>query len=137
MAAQEWHPTSALHMSVQSAELHLIGFKSLAELQLTCSLVNIARGHSVVNIRALHGDSIAATGTVDIPVDRPIMRLNVELAAPAFVRLQDALKYVPPRPVTLIALLKEPLMVNTAGDLLISEPVTSAIIDLSWVLPLH
>jgi hypothetical protein len=137
MAAQEWHPTSTVHMSVQSAELHLRGFKSTTELYLTCSLVNIARGHSVVHIRPLPGDSIAATGKVDIPVDRPVMRLDVEIAAPAFARLRDGLQFTPPRPVTLVALLADPLMVTTAGDLMIDQAITSEIVDLSWILPLH
>lgn len=137
MTTQDWHPTSAIHMAIQSAELHLLGFKSSAELQLTCSLINIARGHSVVTIRALPGDSIAASGQVEIPVDRPIMRVSAHLAAPAFDRLRQALGNPSPRPITLITVLNDTLMVNTAGDLLVNQPITAGLDDLSWIIPLQ
>ncbi len=137
MTTPEWQPTQSIRMAIQSAELSLIGLKARPQLQIACSLVNIARGHCTAIISPLPQDSISASGRLHISVDRPVMQLDVGLARPAFDRLSTALTQALPRPASLIVTLHETLMVNISGDLRIEKPLECDIADLSWVFPIQ
>ena len=137
MTPSDWQPTQSIRMSVQSAELSLISVKARQQLNVTCSLVNIARGHCMVTITPLPHDTITASGQLQIPVERPVMQLDVALARPAFERLTHALSGQMPRPASLIVMLDEHLMVNTAGDLLVDHPIDCRVADLSWIVPIQ
>lgn len=137
MSPSEWQPTQSVRMSVQTAEFSLVGIKARPQLHITCSLVNIARGHCAANISPLPADSISASGQLRIPIERPVMQLDVGLARPAFDRLTQALTHHLPRPASLIVTLHEPLMVNISGDLLIDQPIDCTVADLSWVFPIQ
>ena len=134
--ASEWIPTKAIQMSVQSAELQLIGFGAEPELNMTCSLINIARGHCHLNIKQRNGDISFGAGSLHIPMDRPVIKGDIGLVPEAFFRLCDFVKGTHPRPVTLVAALETELAVSVQGDLKIDRPMTLDINDISWIVPL-
>jgi len=134
--SSEWIPTKAIQMSVQSSELHLIGFSAEPELNMTCSLINIARGHCHLNVKQRSGDISFAAGTLHIPMDRPVIKGDIGLMPEAFLRLCDFVKGTHPRPVTLVAALETELSVSVQGDLNIEQPMTLDISDISWIVPL-
>ena len=123
-------------MSVQTAELNLIGFDSFEELQLSCSLRNIARGNCNLKIKNLPIGTRKSWGTLHISIDRPIMIGEIYLRVERLKELTELFKFSYPRPVTLIVLLSEKLFINTPGDLRLDSEKTLRITDISWNMPL-
>ena len=54
-----------------------------------------------------------------------------------FDQIVECLRYSSPRPVTAILILDKELVINSVGDLILSEEKHLEIIDLSWMLPLN
>ncbi|EJW21481.1 hypothetical protein IMCC14465_12770 [alpha proteobacterium IMCC14465] len=127
--------TRTIHMTVQTAEKRLLGYKADAELNLSCTLVNIARGNCAVSIYPI-ADFATPSGSLEIEVRRPVMNLAFNLQQASFDKLCDALAQHQPRPVDLIILLDNPLQVTIDGDLSIQEKETHNVRDLSWRIPL-
>ena len=136
MSNSDWHQTKSVHMAIQTVELNLIGFDLLQELSLSCSLMNIARGHCVVKIVPINSDKKNA-GTLEILIDRPVMKADIFMKRQSFEDLCKVLTGEPRRPVTIITLLEAPLSVNLAGDLLIQSAAKLKIDNLSWIIPLQ
>ncbi len=124
-----------IHMSVQTAEKRLLGYKAEAELNLSCTLVNIARGNCTVSIYPV-ADFATPSGKLEIEVRRPVMNLAFNLQQTPFDRLTEALSYHQPRPVDLMILLDNVLQVTIDGDLFIEEKEIHDVRDLSWRIPL-
>ena len=55
MNNSEWQDIQAIHMSIQSVDLHNIGIKMDRELRISCGLINIARGQCNSKIAYLSG----------------------------------------------------------------------------------
>ncbi len=132
----EWTPTSSIQMAVNSAEMHIIGTRGHTELHLSCSLINISRGSASVIMKRRPIDDIHFSGSIHIPLDRPIMKLDINLPYIVFEQLSSQLNHPAPRPTTLVVLLDETLMVNLSGDLHIDAALDTAISDISWALPI-
>ncbi|GIR51116.1 MAG: hypothetical protein CM15mP60_1770 [Alphaproteobacteria bacterium] len=70
----DWQQTNQIVMSVQTAELRLAGVKQSATLNLSCSLVNIARGQCQLELAAGEADKKEDIGNLVIEIDRPLIR---------------------------------------------------------------
>ena len=127
----------AIHMSIQTAELSLIGFDIEEQLNLSCGLMNIGRGTCSVRIVPRKQHFGNAEGWLNIEINRPFMRADIKLNEKAFLKVSKLLFKVTSRPVTLIILLDHPLSVNSKGDLLINKETRRFIKDFSWILPIR
>ncbi len=124
-----------IHMTVQTAEKRLLGYKAEAELNLSCTLVNIARGNCSVSIYPI-ADIATPSGELEIEIRRPVMNLAFKLQQTSFDKLCEALSYHQPRPVDLMILLDSALPVTIDGDLSIQEKEIHEVRDISWRIPL-
>ncbi len=123
-------------MAVQTAELNLLGYNLEQELSLSCSLMNISRGHCVIKVRPVDLIATGNGGKLEISIDRPVMKAEVSICKDRFSELCILLNNDASRPVTVVMMLSAPLSVNLAGDLLISSAANLNITDLSWIIPL-
>ena len=126
----------AIHMSVQTAELNVIGFSCEETITLSCGLMNIGRGICSVTIKPSIGLVPRHTGSLDIEINRPYMRANIDLGMDSFTKTRELLLRTSIRPPTLVILLDMSLKVNLKGDLLIKTETHRKINDISWILPL-
>ena len=126
----------AIHMSVQTADLNMVGFNCEETITLSCGLMNIGRGICSVNINP--SDSLVPrhSGSLNIEINRPFMKANIDLGLELFLKTRDLLLRTSVRPATLVLLLDQSLRVNIKGDLLINRETTRKINDISWILPL-
>ena len=135
MVKKEFYQTKSVHMAVQTAELNLLGYSFDKELSLSCSLMNISRGNCNIKIRPVDSEKLN-NGILDISIDRPIMKADINLSLIKFNELSKLMMKDANRPVTIVMLLNLPLSINLAGDLLIENAAQLKILDLSWIIPL-
>ena len=126
----------AIHMSVQTAELNMIGYTCEETITLSCGLMNIGRGTCSVTIKPSTSVIPKHSGSLDIEISRPYMKANIYLGAEVFHKTKDLLLRIAVRPATLVLLLNKSLKVNLKGDLLIEKETNRNIDDISWILPL-
>ena len=127
----------AIQMSVQSADLNIIGFNCDETITLSCGLMNIGRGICSVTIKPSSNIVPKHKGSLVIEINRPYMRANIDLSLESFLKTRELLLKTSVRPVTLVILLNKSLRVNLKGDLLINKETTRTINDISWILPLR
>ena len=133
----ETQELQAIHMSVQTAELNIIGFSCEETLTLSCGLMNIGRGICSVTIKPSISLVPKHRGSLDIEISRPYMRANIGLGLDSFTKTKELLLRTSIRPATLVILLDRSLKVNLKGDLLIKTETHRKINDISWILPLR
>jgi len=126
----------AIHMSVQTADLNIIGFNHEETITLSCGLMNIGRGICSVNIKPSVNLVPRNSGSLDIEISRPYMKANIDLGLESFLKTKELLLRTAVRPATLVVLLDKGLRVNIKGDLLIKKETNRKIKDISWILPL-
>ena len=126
----------AIHMSVQTADLNMIGYRCEETITLSCGLMNIGRGICSVTIKPSINQAVKCSGTLNIEISRPFMRAILELREAHFLKTRELLLKASVRPATLVILLDNALKVNLKGDLLINKETTRKIDDISWILPL-
>ncbi len=126
----------AIHMSVQTADLNMIGFSCEETMTLSCGLMNIGRGICSVTIKPSISLISNHSGSLYIEISRPYMKANIDLAAEVFHKTKNLLLKTAVRPATLVLLLDKSLRVNLKGDLLIEKETSRDIKDISWILPL-
>ena len=136
MVKKDFYQTKSVHMAVQTAELNLLGYNLEQELSLSCSLMNISRGHCVIKVKPFNLSQSNKWGELEISIDRPVMKAEVPLCMNRFSELCVLLNSEASRPVTVVMMLNAPLSVNLAGDLLINSAAKLKITDLSWIIPL-
>jgi hypothetical protein len=127
----------AIHMSVQTADLNMIGFNCEETITLSCGLMNIGRGICSVTIKPSSGLVAKYRGSLDIEISRPYMKANIDLGLESFLKSKELLLRTSVRPATLVILLDKSLRVNLKGDLLINKETNRKINDISWILPLR
>ena len=132
----ETQELQAIHMSVQTAELNLIGYSCEETITLSCGLMNIGRGTCSVTIKPDTSLIPRHSGLLDIEISRPYMKANIALGPEVFHKTKDLLLRTAVRPATLVLLLNKSLRVNLKGDLLIEKETSRNINDISWILPL-
>ena len=126
----------AIHMSVQTAELNMIGFSCEETITLSCGLMNIGRGICSVTIKPSISLIPKHSGSLDIEISRPYMKANIDLGPDVFSKTKELLLRTAVRPATLVLLLDKSLRVNLKGDLLIEKKTSRRVNDISWILPL-
>ena len=126
----------AIHMSIQTADLNMIGFDCEETITLSCGLMNIGRGICSVTIKPSSSVVPKHRGSLDIEINRPYMKATIELSLDSFLKARDLLLRTSVRPATLVILLDKSLRVNLKGDLLINKETNRKINDISWILPL-
>ena len=126
----------AIHMSVQTADLNIIGYSSEETMTLSCGLMNIGRGTCSVTITPSISRIAKQGGSLYIEINRPYMKANIDLGPEVFSKTKDLLLRTAVRPATLVLLLDKSLRVNLKGDLLIEKETSRNISDISWILPL-
>ena len=136
MPRPEFDSLNTIQMSLQSAEQHLHHNEGITQLQLSCSLINIARGSCVVIIRPDGVLGQSPFGSIHIPADRPIMQAQISLASKTFVALVDNLRHIAPRPVTLVITVVDKLSVSQDGLLFIDKSLDTAVTNIYWSLPI-
>ena len=136
MPRPEFDSLNTIQMSLQSAEQHLQHNEGITQLQLSCSLINIARGSCVVIIRPDGAIGQSPFGSIHIPSDRPVMQAQISLASKTFDALVDNLRHIAPRPVTLVITVMDKLSVSQDGLLFIDESLDTAVTNIYWSLPI-
>ena len=123
-------------MSVQTADLNMIGFRCEETITLSCGLMNIGRGICSVTIKPSNSLIPKYSGSLYIEISRPYMKANIDLGLEEFLKTKELLLRTAVRPATLVLLLDESLRVNLKGDLLIEKETNRNVNDISWILPL-
>ena len=126
----------AIHMSVQTAELNMIGYICEETITLSCGLMNIGRGICSVTIKPTISRIPKHSGSLYIEISRPYMKANIDLGLEEFLKTKELLLRTVVRPATLVLLLDKSLKVNLKGDLLIEKETNRNVNDISWILPL-
>ena len=134
--ASEIQELQAIHMSVQTADLNMIGFNCEETMTLSCGLMNIGRGICSVTIKPTISRIPKHSGSLYIEISRPYMKANIDLGLEEFLKTKELLLRTAVRPATLVLLLDKSLRVNLKGDLLIEKETNRNINDISWILPL-
>ena len=134
--AGEIQELQAIHMSVQTADLNMIGFSCEETMTLSCGLMNIGRGICSVTIKPSISRIPKHSGSLYIEISRPYMKANIDLGLEEFLKTKDLLLRTAVRPATLVLLLDKSLRVNLKGDLLIEKETNRNVNDISWILPL-
>ena len=132
----DWQQTNQIVMSVQTAELRLAGVKQSATLNLSCSLVNIARGQCQLEINAGKENNKEHIGNLVIEIDRPVIRGKASIPRSLYNSIISCLGNVPPRPISLSLTIATNLAVSVEGDLRINDVTKVQITDLAVTLPL-
>ena len=134
--AGEIQELQAIHMSVQTADLNMIGFSCEETMTLSCGLMNIGRGICSVTINPTISRIPKHSGSLYIEISRPYMKANIDLGLEEFLKTKELLLRTAVRPATLVLLLDKGLRVNLKGDLLIEKETNRNVNDISWILPL-
>ncbi len=132
----DWQQTNQIVMSVQTAELRLAGVKQSATLNLSCSLMNIARGQCQLEINAGKENNKEHIGNLVIEIDRPVIRGKASIPRSLYNSIISCLGNVPPRPISLSLTIATNLAVSVEGDLRINDVTKVQITDLAVTLPL-
>jgi hypothetical protein len=125
-----------IQVSVQSAEVALIGYNAVPSLVINGSLMNIARGNMTLTLRTIASDHVGAIGLIEIEQNRPMMQAQASVSQDQFTMVLNCLKYHPPRPVTLIIALQESLVISGKGYLASEGQNRRMISNLSWSIPI-
>ena len=134
--ASEIQELQAIHMSVQTADLNMIGFSCEETMTLSCGLMNIGRGICSVTIKPTISRIPKHSGSLYIEISRPYMKANIDLGLEEFIKTKELLLRTAVRPATLVLLLDKSLRVNLKGDLLIEKETSRNVNNISWILPL-
>ena len=132
----DWQQTDQIVMSVQTAEVRQASINGTPTLNLSCSLVNIARGQCMIEIAAGTPESPTDIGRVVIEIDRPVMRGKVTIPAALHESILACLASSPPRPISLSLTIATKLAVSLEGDLRIDDVTEITATDLAVTLPL-
>ncbi|WP_213394331.1 hypothetical protein [Yoonia sp.] len=127
---------NVIQVSVQSAEVTLIGHDAIPALIANCSLMNIARGNMVLTLKPTDVDKVGAIGVVEIERNRPVMLARASISVAQFNLVLNCLQHIPPRPVTLILALQDSLTLTPDGYLDADGQDRKFISDLSWSIPI-
>ena len=134
---ENWQQTDQIVMAVQTAELRQTGLADNPVLNLSCSLVNIARGQCMLAIEAGVADTENEIGHLVIEIDRPVMRGRATIPQTLYDALFARLSSTSPRPISLSLTIATKLAVSLEGDLRIHDETTVSVTDIAVTLPLR
>jgi hypothetical protein len=133
---EKWQQTDLIVMAVQTAELRQAGVREKPRLNLSCSLVNIARGQCMLEVSAGQVSDNSEVGELVIEIDRPVMQGVITIPQPLYDALLNCLYSAPPRPISLSLTIATRLAVSLEGDLRINDKTSVKVLDLAVNLPL-
>ncbi len=133
---EKWQQTDLIVMAVQTAELRQAGVREKPRLNLSCSLVNIARGQCMLEVSAGQVSDNSEVGELVIEIDRPVMQGVINIPQPLYDALLNCLYSAPPRPISLSLTIATRLAVSLEGDLRINDKTSVNVLDLAVNLPL-
>ncbi|MEK9745450.1 MAG: hypothetical protein VW499_05265, partial [Candidatus Puniceispirillum sp.] len=87
MASPTFDSVSDIQMAVQIAEHNLHHYLGTEQINITLSLITIARGSCTMLVRPDAGVGTAASGQIHIPADRAVMSAYVSLGRDDFQNL--------------------------------------------------
>ena len=134
--SDDWQQTDRIVMAVQTAEIRQAGVGGQPTLNLSCSLVNIARGQCMLEISAGETTAGSDIGQLVIEIDRPVIRGQTTIPQPLYDSVLSCLASTPPRQISLSLSIASKLAVSLEGDLRIDDETTVNITDLAVTLPL-
>jgi hypothetical protein len=137
LASPAFDSVSDIQMAVQIAEHNLHHYLGTEQINITLSLITIARGSCTMLVRPDASVGSAASGQIHIPADRAVMSAYVSLSRDEFQNLAGYLRHPAPRPITVVVKLDQILAVDEKGVLFIDGPVDATITDLFWSFPLR
>ena len=137
----EWQQTDQIVMSVQTAEIRQSGINEAPTLNLSCGLVNIARGQCFLKIEAKKqsadfDDGMEPIGSLTIEIDRPVIQGTAAIPKSLYDSLVTRLASAPPRPVSISLSIAQNLAVSLEGDLRIDDVTEVVVNNLSVTIPL-
>ena len=137
----EWQQTDQIVMSVQTAEVRQSGVSEAPTLNLSCGLMNIARGQCFLKIEAEKQSSDfyneeTAIGSLTIEIDRPVIQGTATIPKSLYDSLVTRLASAPPRPVSISLSIAQKLAVSLEGDLRIDDVTEVDVNNLSVTIPL-
>lgn len=127
---------STIQLSVQSAEAVMVGYDKKPQLVLNGTLMNLARGHIVLNVQAFECEHVGGIGALEIDDTRPVMQAHLHVSYRQFSSLMKLLPSVPPRPPSAVLALKEELSTSSEGYLVLDDRRRYVITDVSWSIPI-
>lgn len=133
---KDHHHTKAIQMSLQTAEVQIYGAEHVEELNLSFSLMSIARGNCHIQVKAVRENIVGAIGWLKISIDRPIMNGEIFIKKENFEKTINLFRGPFPRPITSVIILDQELEISSVGDLILSEEKNLKIVDVSWIMPL-
>ena len=133
---EKWQQTDLIVMALQTAELRQAGVREKPRLNLSCSLVNIARGQCMLEVSAGQVSDNSEVGELVIEIDRPVMQGVITIPQPLYDALLNCLYSAPPRPISLSLTIATRLAVSLEGDLRINDKTSVNVLDLAVNLPL-
>ena len=144
----EWSQTNSIQMSVQTADLFLLNETQNEQLNLSCTLLTIARGKCNVEIRPQIETSVSISneqqkdnfyGNIVIPKERPVMECEGLIPPNAFKALYEKFVSIQSvgRPIILTIFLDEKLSVSVSGDLFIEDTRKILINHIDFIFPLR
>ena len=133
---EKWQQTDLIVMAVQTADLRQAGVREKPRLNLSCSLVNIARGQCMLEVSAGQVSDNSEVGELVIEIDRPVMQGVITIPQPLYDALLNCLYSAPPRPISLSLTIATRLAVSLEGDLRINDKTSVNVLDLAVNLPL-
>ena len=131
-----WEQINSIQMSLHTSELILNHTKNHKELQISCSLVNIARGKCNLSIYEESNKKTRITGKLHISAERAIMSGFIKLTTIEFNELIKSLSLPYVRPISIIIDLTESLPVSIEGILRIDKNKDFKISNFSTIFPL-
>ena len=134
--SNEHQYTKAIQMSLQTAEVQIYGADHHEELNLSFSLMSIARGNCNIQVKPVDENRVGAIGWLKISIDRPIMNGEILMKRNNFERIINYFRGPFPRPITSVIILNKELVISSVGDLILSEEKSLKIVDVSWIMPL-
>ena len=133
---EKWQQTDLIVMAVQTADLRQAGVREKPRLNLSCSLVNIARGQCMLEVSAGQVSDNSEVGELVIEIDRPVMQGVITIPQPLYDALLNCLYSAPPRPISLSLTIATRLAVSLEGDLRINDKTSVNVLGLAVNLPL-
>ena len=137
MLADEFEKTNHIQMSLQLAEHQLFHNPFQEQLNLSLSLISIARGSCRMIIRPDDEADTLNLGNLHIPEDRAIMSADIHLGRTQFDDLTGKLRHPAPRPINLIVTLDTALSIDQDGILFIDSPLETVITNFAWTIPIQ
>jgi hypothetical protein len=134
--SDDWQQTDRIVMAVQTAEIRQTSVTSQPTLNLSCSLVNIARGQCLLEISSGETENGGDIGQLVIEIDRPVIRGHATIPGQLYDALLSRLASAPPRQISLNLSIASKLAVSLEGDLRINDETVVQVTDLAVTLPL-